>query len=51
MLAYPQFGPGHIFVLETDASTVGLGAILSQVQDDGTIHSIAYASRAVGKHE
>ena len=51
VLAYPRFGPGYTFVLETDASTVGLGAILSQVQDDGTIHPIAYASRSVNKHE
>ena len=51
VLAYPQFGPGRTFILETDASIVGLGAILSQVQDDGMIHPIAYASRAVDKHE
>ena len=51
LLAYPQFGPGHTFVLETDASTLGLGAILSQVQNDGMIHPIAYASQAVDKHE
>ena len=51
VLAYPRFGPGYTFVLETDASTVGLGAILSQVQDDGMIHPIAYASRSVNKHE
>ena len=33
------------FVLETDASILGLGAILSQQQPNGTIHPVAYASR------
>ena len=51
VLVYPRFGPGHSFILETDASTVGLGAVLSQVREDGTIHPIAYASRSVDKHE
>ena len=51
VLVYPRFGPGQDFILETDASTIGLGAILSQRQDDGTIHPIAYASRSVNKHE
>ena len=51
MLIYPKFGPGHSFILETDASTVGLGAVLSQMQDDGTVHPIAYASRSVDKCE
>ncbi len=48
---YPKFGASQSFVLETDASTVGLGAVLSQEQDDGTIHPVAYASRSVDKHE
>ena len=51
VLAYPKFGPSRTFILETDASTVGLGAILSQEQDDGTVHPVAYASRSVDKHE
>ena len=51
VLAYPRFGPDCAFILETDASTVGLGAVFSQAQDDGTIHPIAYASRSVNRHE
>ena len=30
LLTYPRFGPGNSFILETNASTVGLGAVLSQ---------------------
>ena len=45
VLAYPQFGEGIKFVLETDASTSGLGAVLSQKQQDGRLHPVAYASR------
>ena len=35
------------FLLETDASKYGLGAILQQVQEDGKYHPVAYASRAL----
>ena len=49
MLAYPTFD--RDFVLETDASIHGLGAILSQVQDDHKSHPIAYASRALSTAE
>ena len=33
------------FLLETNASSCGLGAVLSQKQDDGKFHPVAYASR------
>ena len=51
VLVNPKFGPGNRFILENDASTVGLGAVLSQMEDDGTVHPVAYASRSVDKHE
>ena len=51
VLAYPEFGQGKCFILETDASIRGLGAVLSQTQEDGSIHPIAYASRSLDKHE
>ena len=35
------------FLLETDASIEGLGAVLSQEQDDGCYHPVAYASRGL----
>ena len=51
VLAYPQFGPGHQFTLETDASLAGLGAVLSQQDEKGRLHPVAYASRTLHKHE
>ena len=42
ILAFPNFGKP--FLLETDASGKGLGAVLSQKQSDGRYHPIAYAS-------
>ena len=45
ILAYPNFDLP--FVLETDESIQGLGAILSQKQRDGLVHLVAYASRAL----
>ena len=40
MLSYSNFKQG--FVLQTDASDVGVGAILSQYDDDGVEHVITY---------
>ena len=35
------------FLLETDASIEGLGAVLSQKQDDDRYHPVAYTSRGL----
>ena len=39
------------FHLETDASKLGLGAVLSQKQTDGWYHLVAYASQSLIIHE
>ena len=38
------------FLLETDASKEGLGAVLSQKQEDGRFHPVAYGSRLLITH-
>ena len=38
-------------MLETYASAKGLGAVLSQEQEDGKLHSIAYANRSLSTQE
>ena len=45
ILAFPDFNKP--FLLETDASGKGLGAVLSQKQADRRYHPIAYASRVM----
>ena len=49
VLAFPDFSKS--FLLETNASGVVLGAVLEQVQDNGTTRPIAYTSRTIQKHE
>ena len=49
ILAFPDFDKP--FLLETDASGSGLGAVLSQKQADGQYHPIAYASRVMNETE
>ena len=39
------------FLLETDASREGLGAVLSQKQEDGWLHPVAYGSQVLTMHE
>ena len=45
VLAYPD--PNREYLLETDASRLGLGAVLSQNQSDGKYHPMAFGSRAL----
>ena len=47
-LAYPR--EEGLFVLDTDACDVGIGAVLSQIQDS-TEKVIAYFSRSLSKPE
>ena len=45
ILSFPDFKKS--FLLETDASQKGLGAVLSQKQDGGRYHPITFASRVL----
>jgi hypothetical protein len=43
--------PNREFVLHTDWSTAGIGAILGQEDDDGNEYMVACASRSLNEHE
>ena len=49
ILSFPDFN--KLFLLETDVSGRGLGAVLSQKQADGRYHPIAYASHVMNETE
>ena len=49
VLAFPDCS--RMFILDTNASNQGIGAVLSQEHDDGFEHVVAYASRALSKVE
>ena len=49
ILSYPNFE--EPFILYTDASYQGLGAVLGQKDEEGNEHVIAYASRSLDKAE
>ena len=48
-MAYPNYT--WPFILETDASLKGLGAVLSQEDDAGNLHIISYASHMLKPYE
>ena len=49
ILIYPDFS--ILFLIDSDASDEGIGAVLSQIGKDQLEHRIAYFSRTLGKHE
>ena len=48
-LAFPDYS--RPFILDTDASDVGIGGVLSQKQEDGSERVIAYGSRTLSRPE
>ena len=50
LLAYPSPDPQDVFILDTDASNFGIGAVLSQMQE-GEEKVIAYASKGLSRSQ
>eukprot|EP00731_Ephydatia_muelleri_P036034 Em0193g7a len=49
VLSYPDYS--RLFILDTDASDIGIGAVLSQVRENGSEGVVAYASRSLSRPE
>ena len=49
VLAFPDYS--RSFILDTDASDTGIGAVLSQLDDSGAERVVAYASRSLTRPE
>ena len=49
MLVHPKFD--RDFILQTDASDIGLGAVLSQLDNNGLERPVAYASKVLSARE
>jgi hypothetical protein len=49
LLAIPDFS--RPFRVTTDASNIAVGAILSQIQEDGTERPVAFASQTLTKQQ
>ena len=47
MLCFPDYT--RPFVVSTDASNIAIGAVISNVMDDGIERPIAYMSKALNK--
>lgn len=45
LLAFPNFS--HPFIVHTDASSKAVGSVLAYKREDGKIHPVQYASRAI----
>ena len=49
ILAYPNYEKQ--FFVETDASSVAVGAVLAQKDEKGSLHPVQFASRTMSAHE
>ena len=51
ILRYMYIDFNKNFILETDVSALGLGAVLSQQAEDNIVHPVAYASHSLSPQE